>query len=188
MGGRLSRSTGRTPLSVTENHYKEGIARPENMNIEDIYLTLIMRLNYHRKRNRDGIELVVDTTLYSNRITINPCTPFVLPPTIDFLSGYMIRNNHSSDSCLVQIRCGTTVFETIDVHPNTSVDVCTSRLYMLMVAPTEYTRWNIYVGDHDGVDISCKCGILHNSIINLYTGCIKDYVSTNGVRTPYSIF
>lgn len=188
MGGRLSRTNKRIPFSSTEKHYKDGMSNPDNLDIDRIYLALIMRLNYSRRKNEgESSHMSIKESISSNSVVLNTHIPFVIPATLDFLSGYTIWNNHPTNSCTVMIRCGTTVFESIHVPSNKTVEINTPALYLLMVAPTRSSRWNIYTEDHDGIEISCKCGIIHNSVINLYIGCIKEYISTSGSKVSYSV-
>lgn len=188
MGGKLTKHQD-VSFHVTERHYVDGMQKIENRDLESMYKTLIMRLNYQRRKNtRDRTPVVVDTTLFSNSVVLSPGEPVIIPNTIDFLSGYVVKNPHETKSCSVYVRCGETVIERLDILPGTTHEIYTNRLYLLVVPPREDTRWNLYVEDHVGVEVSCKCGILHNSIINLYTGCIKDYVSMSGNRIEYSVF
>ena len=187
MGGKVAKHQN-VPFIVTERHYIDGMQTRGNRDLESIYKTLIMRLNYQRKKNkRDLTPIVVDTTLFSNSVELSPWEPLIIPNTIDFLSGYIIKNNHETDPCTVYVRCGETIIESLDVSPGTTNEIYTNRFYLLMVPPMDDSRWNLYVEDNEKVEVSCKCGILHNSIIKLYTGCIKDYVSIDGTRIGYSV-
>jgi hypothetical protein len=187
MGGKISKKLSRVPLRITEQYYIDGISRIENQDIDNIYVALIMKMNYNRKKCLEyKTEPAVFVTLYSNTNPLKPYIPLILPSTIDFLSGYCIRNN-SIDLGTVYIRYGETIIESFEIIPNNMIGKHTNRLYMFMIhshASGDRT-WNIYT-ESSGIEISCECGILHNSVMNLYMSCIKDYRSTTGSTISYS--
>jgi len=71
-------------------NYIAGISNKENFNIDQIFVTLIMKLAYYQAKNKllDKV-LVYESSAYSN--SVNDFY-FELPMTIDYISGMKITN------------------------------------------------------------------------------------------------
>jgi len=176
---------------IMEKNYTEGINKRKNFNLDQIYVTLLMKLTYYQTKYKlSKLPQIHEAVAYSNTIK-KP--NILLPRTIDFISGINITNPNDQ-SCVIKIIwdgrcCGLeeTVLETFQVNENSSYNYCFSNLYMYMA---QHGSWKATVSADD-VSLEFRCGIVSSKgkqrITNIYknlNGRKFDFVAGTVMELP----
>jgi hypothetical protein len=184
MGNKISSFTQKTTITkfrTIERNYLDGIRKKHNFDIENIYLTLIMKLIYSQAKNNLKQEpRVYEGALCSNPIAIMQGIPFIIPSTFDYISGFKVSNTNT-EPCVINVSWDTIVIETFVIDGNTTKEIHIPKLYIFMVSTND---WTIDV-DAPNVSIQCKCGMMDNKVLTLYTSYIKTYLSTTMNRFEF---
>jgi hypothetical protein len=142
-----------------EKNYQDGITKKRNFNIDNIYLTLLMKLSFcqiHCKLRH--LPKINETVAYSNKVTKQV---FTLPPTIDFISGMNITNKSADPIRVVLMwdgsasRRGRIIVETFNVEGNRTHNFCFNNLYLYK---SIVGKW--VVKTDPNVSIEYRCGIV----------------------------
>jgi hypothetical protein len=164
-------------FKLMKKNYLEGVNNKKNFNIDQIYVTLLMKLNYYQTKCKlSKIPLIYETTAYSNSIEKQE---LIIPMTIDFISGMIIVNKNKKP-CKINIIWNSktkgikdTILETIHVKEGERKELNLHNLYMFMAT---YGEWKIIV-DMDNVNIKYKCGIIDSRASSHYRN--NKFVFTN---------
>lgn len=149
-------------FKIMKKNYLEGVKNKKNFELDQIYVTLLMKLNYYQTRCKlCKIPLIYEATAYSNSVETRNLT---LPITIDFISGMIIVNKNKKP-CTINIIWNSkykgfenTILETIHVDGEGRKELNLHNLFMFLAT---YGEWKIIV-DIDNVFIKYKCGIIDN--------------------------
>lgn len=153
------------------NNYIDGVSKKENFELEQIFITLIMKLNYYQSRCKVcKIPAIYEVSAYSNSIE-KRCIR--IPKTINYVSGLIVVNKNNTPSKLKiiwQNKKKKKVIETIDILENSK-----NELNLSMFTST-FGDWRIETDDN--VIVKLKCGLVDGRIINKYNNLF--YIDTSG--------
>lgn len=143
-----------------EKNYMDGVSKRKNFDIEQIYVTLLMKLSYYQiKCKISKLPIINEAVAYSNPIYK---THMILPRTIDYISGIHVTNTRD-ESCVIKIiwdgskhGLSKTVIESFSIEPNSSFNFCFNNLYLYMA---QIGTWVVDTSIKN-VKIEYRCGIL----------------------------
>lgn len=140
-----------------EENFVKGMKNRKNYDIHQIFVLLIMKLQYYQTRCKlKKLPPVHEAVAYTNPIKKKLIE---IPRTIDYISGININNQKNKVPCTVKIFWNgleKTLVEMYRVQPDQSHNFCFNSLYMFLA---QNGHWTVEVNE-DNVSIELRCGIV----------------------------
>lgn len=171
-------------FKMLKKNYIQGIENKENFNIEQIFITLLMKLSYYQARCKlCKVPLIFEATAYSNPVNL---TYFELPMTFDFISGMKIINKgeHSSTVKIIwnsKYEGFKEVIEEFTIGPDKTEEFNLRHLYLIFATQG---KWVIKT-DSDNIFIKYKCGVIDRRVLNKYQDKPIYFVNSIGKKFEY---
>jgi len=167
-----------------KHNYLEGINNKKNFDIDQIFVTLIMKLNYYQTRSKlCKIPLINEATTYSNPINSKY---FQIPNTFDFISGLKVINKNNMP-CTIKILWNhklseeNIILDTFIIKSEQTEEFILQNLYINIASSGNI----IVTSDSDNVFIKYKCGIHDIKILRLLGEQKCSFINSIGEKFDY---
>lgn len=166
----VNQSVEKEKFKKLRNNYIDGVSKKQSFELEQIFITLIMKLNYYQARCKVcNIPAIYEVSAFSNSIEKRN---IMIPKTINYVSGLIVVNKNDSPAKLKIIWQGKKkkkVIETIKVTENKG------EINLSMFTST-FGDWRIET-DHN-VIVKLKCGLIDGRVADKYNNLF--YINTSG--------